>query len=168
MLEPDQLVGGAVHHQHGHMEPRQLVARVVPDGAEPAHGEPREYFRTHVRDAREGALQYQPADRFPRRQFRRDATAQRFAESDDVRAGKPLLSQPLVRCLGIAIRAFLARPALAPPVAAIVEDEDVDAGRQQSAQSSSWWLILPPLPWQYSTANCARRRIRGRREEPAI
>src|ERR1017187_9983537 len=95
VMEPYQLVHRAMHHQHGNVDPWQLAVCVVANLSEPAHRQPREYFRAYIGDTREGAFQHQSADRFPNRQLRRDPATQRFAEGNYVRARKPLLPQPL-------------------------------------------------------------------------
>src|SRR6185503_14658739 len=78
-----------------------------------------------------GALENQSAQTLPQCQLAGDAAAERFTQRDNVGRRKTFLSQPLMRRLSVEVGALFIGPPLAPTIAAIIEDEDSDAGFEQ-------------------------------------
>src|SRR5207253_77261 len=64
VTKADQPVLLAVHDQDGNFQAREFAARVVFDGAQPTHGQPRIYLDAELRQARESALQNEAAGLF--------------------------------------------------------------------------------------------------------
>ena len=116
----------AVQDEERHPQPADLGQIVVARAQQAADGKEREHATGHVGDRRERSLEDERPRRHFERELQRDRGAERLAEDDEV-AGGDAARRAQVAMGGprVPVRALLVRRALAEPVTAVVEEEDV-------------------------------------------
>ena len=127
MMKPDQIIRPAVRNEQGHLHTRKLAHGVVVDVMQFADRQPREQLAAEIRNAGEGVLKDQPANRFAQRELGGHAAAEGFAERDDVPGRESLLPQPREGRLRVEVGAGFVWRAFTLAVAAVVKEQDVHA-----------------------------------------